>query len=85
MTIHKQKACRPVNILYEADLDNGVKIDVYGDYAIGSDGKKYYHVGYEKNGDYLETLGWSCDIKQATIIDAYAQEASEFRSISLER
>lgn len=58
----------PLNPLYVATLDNGVTINVYGDYAIGSDDKTYYHVGYEKDDDLLVTLGWNCEIEEAVIV-----------------
>lgn len=53
--------------LYTVKLENGVTINVYGDYAIGNDGKRYYHVGHE-NCDLLETVGWSCDIDSAVMV-----------------
>jgi len=68
MNIFKQVKIEAINILYTATLDNGVKIYVFGDYAIGSNGKKYYHVGRE-DGDILTTVGWSCDIDRAIILN----------------
>ena len=62
MKIFKEVATEEVKILYTATLENGVHIDVYGDYALGSDGKTYYHVGFEDEEGVLQTLGWSCDI-----------------------
>ena len=29
--------------------------------ALGSDGEKYYHVGYEDEEGVLQTVGWSCE------------------------
>ena len=42
MTIHRQLETK--NPLYVATLDNGVTVQVYGNYALGDDGKTYYHV-----------------------------------------
>lgn len=47
--------------LYVADLDNGVRILVYGEYAEGSDGRKYHCVMNEIDDDTMEFVGWSCD------------------------
>lgn len=68
MKIFKEVETEEVKILYTAVLDNGVHIDVYGDYALGSDGKKYYHVGYEDEEGVLQTLGWNCDIERPVIV-----------------
>ncbi|MCM1544491.1 MAG: hypothetical protein NC110_04245 [Ruminococcus sp.] len=66
MKTHKQlKIMHP---LYVAELDNEVRIEVYGDYAIGSDGKTYYHVGCE-DGDLLKTVGWSDEISEAVVLE----------------
>lgn len=65
MNIFKQTEIkRPI---YTVKLENGVVINVYGGYAIGNDGKRYYHVGHEK-GDMLETVGWSCDVDGAVVV-----------------
>ena len=65
MTVHKQmKLMHP---LYIAKLDNGVTIQVYGDYALGDDGKTYYHVGSEDADGVMQTLGWSCEIEGARV------------------
>lgn len=55
--------------LYAARLENEVVINIYGDRAEGSDGKTYYHVGFEDSDGILRTVGWSCEIKSAIIID----------------
>ncbi|MCM1363567.1 MAG: hypothetical protein NC122_00485 [Faecalibacterium sp.] len=68
MNIYKQAEVEEIDILYTAKLDNGVRIFVFGDYAIGDNGRKYYHVGREEDG-ILITVGWSCDIDEAIIID----------------
>lgn len=65
MTVHKQmKLMHP---LYIAKLDNGVTIQVYGDYALGDDGKTYYHVGSEDADGVMQILGWSCEIEGALV------------------
>ena len=65
MTVHKQmKLMHP---LYIAKLDNGVTIQVYGDYALGDDGKTYYHVGSEDADGVMQTLCWSCEIEGALV------------------
>lgn len=48
------------NPLYVSILDNGVFICVYGDYAEGSDGNVYRHVGKEVDEDEIITIGWEC-------------------------
>jgi len=45
------------NPLYVSVLDNDVLICVYGDYAEGTDGNVYHHVGEEIDGDLI-TIGW---------------------------
>ncbi len=67
MKICKQIGTETINILYVATLDDGVKIYVFGDYAIGDNGKTYYHIGKE-DGDLLRTVGWSCDVDGAVIV-----------------
>lgn len=64
MTVLKEKDIS--HPLYAATLENGIKLTVYGDYATGSDGKTYYHVG-EEIDDVLQTIGWSSDINKAVI------------------
>lgn len=61
MTVLKENSI--FHPLYVAALENGVHLTVYGDYATGSDGKTYYHVGEDIDG-VLQTVGWSCDIKK---------------------
>ena len=63
MAIHRQLETK--NPLYVATLDNGVTVQVYGNYALGDDGKTYYHVGKEDTHGDLVTVGWSCDISGA--------------------
>ena len=55
--------------LYAARLENKVVINVYGDRAEGSDGKTYYHIGREDSDGILRTVGWSCEIQKAIIIE----------------
>lgn len=55
--------------LFAATLENGVNINVYGDYAEGSDGKTYYHVGREDEEGDLQTIGWSCEVSEAVILE----------------
>ncbi|MCM1544916.1 MAG: hypothetical protein NC110_06410 [Ruminococcus sp.] len=62
------KEIKRTNPLYLAELDSGVKIAVYGDYAIGDDSRTYYHVGCEQDGDMLVTLGWSCKADEAVVV-----------------
>lgn len=59
MIIHRQLETK--NPLYIAILDNGVTLQVYGDYALGDDGKTYYHIGKETDEGDLVTVGWSSD------------------------
>ena len=63
MTVHKQ--LQLMHPLYIAKLDNGVTIQVYGDYALGDDGKTYYHVGCEDSDGVMQTVGWSSEIESA--------------------
>ena len=66
------KICKETKInypLYCAVLDNGIKINVYGSYAKGSDGKTYYHVGKEDADGVLHTVGWCCESDRAFVID----------------
>lgn len=69
MKIFKEVETKEVKILYTAVLDSGVHIDVYGDYALGSDGKNYYHVGHEDEDGVLLTDGWSCDIDRPLLCE----------------
>ena len=66
MTIYKQLETK--NPLYITILDNGVTLQVYGEYALGDDSKVYYHVGKEDETGELFTVGWSCDISCAVVV-----------------
>lgn len=68
MNFLKEIKFEETKVLYSAILENGVHIDVYGDYAIGDDGKKYYHVGFEDETGVLETIGWSCEVDGTVIL-----------------
>lgn len=60
--ILKEIEYHPHHFLYEATLENGVKILVKDDgSAIGEDGVTYYNVCRE-NDDEIEIIGWSCEI-----------------------
>ena len=50
-------------------LDNGVTLLVFDGYALGSDGKTYYHIGREDEEGVLLTVGWSCDVNEPIIIE----------------
>lgn len=65
MTVHKQVEL--IHPMYIAKLDNGVTIQVYGDYALGDDGKTYYHVGFEDSDGVMQTVGWSSEIECALV------------------
>lgn len=56
MKVYKEKEIK--NPLYVTRLDNGVELLVYDGYAEGSDGKIYYPVIEEINGDEVEVVGW---------------------------
>lgn len=66
MKIIKEKSVS--HPLYTAKLENGVIINIYGEYAYGNDGKTYYHIGREDE-DMLMTVGWSCETDKAVIIE----------------
>ncbi len=62
---------------YTLKLENGVFLAVFGDYALGSDGKTYYSITkvvtvYDEEYDFDDEeyidLGWSADIKEPQII-----------------
>ena len=55
-------------VLYCATLENGVTINVYDGYALGSDGKTYHFVGREILGQ-VEHLGWSSEIDSTLIYE----------------
>ena len=57
---------KPIAVL---KLDNGVIILVFDGYALGSDGKTYYHIGREDEEGDLLTVGWSCEVSESTIIE----------------
>ena len=67
MNIFKQKDIKYP--CYAAMLENGVDIVVYGDYATGSDGKTYFHIGKEDEEGVLQTVGWSCEVDKAVILE----------------
>ena len=66
MLIHKETEI--LNPMFVAKLDNGVTLLVFDGYALGSDGKIYYHIGQEDEEGILQTVGWSCDVDSETII-----------------
>lgn len=68
MKMFKEVETEETKILYTATLENDTHIDVYGDYALGSDGKKYYHVGLEDEEGVLQTLGWSCEADSLVVM-----------------
>ena len=68
MNFLKEIKFEETKVLYSAELENGVHIDIYGDYALGSDGKTYYYVGFEDEEGVLQTWGWSCDIDGTVIL-----------------
>ena len=57
---------KPIAVL---KLDNGVTLLVFDGYALGSDGKTYYHIGREDEEGDLLTVGWSCEVSVPTIIE----------------
>lgn len=66
MNIHKTiETLSPIAVF---KLDNGVTLLVFDGYALGSDGKTYYHVGSEDEDGDLITEGWSCEIDKAVVI-----------------
>ncbi len=66
MLIHKETEI--INPMFVAKLDNGVTLLVFDGYALGSDGKTYYHIGREDEEGDLLTIGWSCDVDSETVI-----------------
>lgn len=66
MHIHKETEI--LNPIFVAKLDNGVIALVFDEYAIGSDGKIYYHIGREDAEGILQTVGWSCDVDSEIVI-----------------
>lgn len=67
MKIHRQIEIKQP--LYIAKLDSGVIINVYDGYALGSDGRTYYHVGKEDENGILQTVGWCCDTDKPMIVE----------------
>ncbi|MBQ7295573.1 MAG: hypothetical protein IJW86_05200 [Clostridia bacterium] len=66
MNIHKSvEILKPIAVF---KLDNDVTLLVFDGYALGSDGKTYYHIGKEDEDGDLITLGWSCEVDKATVI-----------------
>ncbi len=66
MKIHKQtETLKPIAVF---KLDNGVILLVFDGYALGSDGKTYYHIGSEDEDGDLITVGWSCEVSESAII-----------------
>ena len=66
MLIHKETEI--LNPMFVAKLDNGVTLLVFDGYALGSDGKTYYHIGREDEEGDLLTVGWSCDVDGEKVI-----------------
>ncbi|MGN0467992.1 MAG: hypothetical protein ACI4GY_04640 [Acutalibacteraceae bacterium] len=63
-----EKQAEILNPLFVVKLESGVILLVYDGYAVGSDGKTYYHVGKETDDDLL-TVGWSCDVEHTVVIE----------------
>lgn len=67
-------------------LDNGVTIFAFDGYALGTDGKTYYHIGREDEDGDLVTLGWSCEVEHSVILsgdnEAYKEQKHEFEMSS---
>lgn len=67
--ILKEIEYHPHNILYEATLENGVKILVKDDgSAVGDNGIVYYNVS-RSDGDEIDILGWSDEIDGQLFLD----------------
>lgn len=63
---------------YAVKLENGVILLVFGDYALGSDGKTYYSITkvdtvfdeeYGFDDEEYSILGWSSEIDEPRIIE----------------
>lgn len=66
MNIHEEtEVLKP---MFVAKLDNGITLLVFDGYALGSDGKTYYHIGREDEEGILQTVGWSCDVDSETVM-----------------
>ena len=66
MHIHKETEI--LNPIFVAKLDNGITLLVFDGYALGSDGKTYYHIGREDAEGILQTVGWSCEVDSEMVI-----------------
>ena len=66
MLIHKEMEI--FNPIFVAKLDNDVILLVFDGYALGSDGKIYYHIGRENVEGVLQTVGWSCEVDSEKVI-----------------
>ena len=67
--MHIYKETEILNPMFVAKLDNGVTLLVFENYALGCDGKIYYHIGKEDAEGDLITVGWSCEADKETIIE----------------
>ncbi len=67
MRVYKEKEI--LNPLFVTKLDNDVTLLVFDSYALGSDGKTYYHIGREDDEGDLVTVGWSCEVDREMIIE----------------
>ena len=67
--MHIYKETEILNPMFVAKLDSGISLLVFEDYALGSDGKIYYHIGREDAEGDLITVGWSCDVDSEMIIE----------------
>ena len=66
MNIHEEtEVLKP---MFVAKLDNGIALLVFDGYALGSDGKTYYHIGREDEDGILQTVGWSCDVDSEIVM-----------------
>lgn len=66
MHIHKETEI--FNPMFVARLDNGITLLVFDGYALGSDSKRYYHIGKEDAEGILQTVGWSCEVDGEMVI-----------------
>lgn len=67
--MHIYKETEILNPMFVAKLDSGVTLLVFEKYALGSDGKIYYHIGREDAEGDLITVGWSCEVDSEMIIE----------------
>ena len=56
MRVHKEKGIWKISLVFDS-------------YALGSDGKTYYHIGREDDEGDLVTVGWSCEVDREMIIE----------------